>query len=200
MFLAPPDRAPFVSIHEVGTLIRESRRIVARTTVRQQDVSADYRPGARAADCTDSVGVGWYPIDIHGAPGDVVATGPTRPFQIPLGALIPRDGPANLLAACKNIGTTHMTSGCYRLHPIEWNIGEAAGALGAVGGVGARPPAARARRWQRRAGAPAEVARRALFARGPAAVGVAAAAAQRRRGQSAGSGFRLCRGLLQGRP
>ena len=111
--------------------IRESRRIVARTTVRQQDVSADYRPGARAADCTDSVGVGWYPIDIHGAPGDVAATGPTRPFQIPLGALIPRDGPANLLAACKNIGTTHMTSGCYRLHPIEWNIGEAAGALAA---------------------------------------------------------------------
>ena len=110
---------------------RESRRIVARTTVRQQDVSADYRPGARAADCTDSVGLGWSPIDIHGAPGDVVATGPTRPFQIPLGALIPRDGPANLLAACKNIGTTHMTSGCYRLHPIEWNIGEAAGALAA---------------------------------------------------------------------
>jgi hypothetical protein len=111
--------------------IRESRRMMARTTVRQQDVSARYQQGARAADCTDSVGVGWYPIDIHGALGDVAATGPTRPFQIPLGALIPRDGPGNLLAACKNLGTTHMTSGCYRLHPVEWNIGEAAGALAA---------------------------------------------------------------------
>jgi hypothetical protein len=51
-------------------------------------------------------------------------------FQIPLGALIPQ-ATENLLAACKNIGTTHITNGCYRLHPVEWNIGEAAGALAA---------------------------------------------------------------------
>ena len=37
----------------------------------------------------------------------------------------------NLIAAAKNIGTTHITNGCYRLHPVEWNIGEAAGALAA---------------------------------------------------------------------
>ena len=35
----------------------------------------------------------------------------------------------NLLPACKNIGTTHITNGCYRLHPIEWNIGEVVGNL-----------------------------------------------------------------------
>jgi hypothetical protein len=33
------------------------------------------------------------------------------------------------LPACKNIGTTHITNGCYRLHPVEWNIGEAVGSL-----------------------------------------------------------------------
>ncbi|GMA23677.1 hypothetical protein GCM10025864_14360 [Luteimicrobium album] len=33
----------------------------------------------------------------------------------------------NFLAAGKNIGTTHITNGCYRLHPVEWNIGESAG-------------------------------------------------------------------------
>jgi hypothetical protein len=38
----------------------------------------------------------------------------------------------NLLAAAKNIGTTHITNGCYRLHPVEWNIGEAAGMLAAL--------------------------------------------------------------------
>ena len=38
-------------------------------------------------------------------------------------------GVENLLPACKNIGVTHITNGCYRLHPVEWNIGEAAGAL-----------------------------------------------------------------------
>ena len=35
----------------------------------------------------------------------------------------------NLLPAAKNLGVTHITNGCYRLHPVEWNIGEAAGAL-----------------------------------------------------------------------
>jgi hypothetical protein len=35
----------------------------------------------------------------------------------------------NLLPAAKNIGVTHITNGCFRLHPIEWSVGEAAGAL-----------------------------------------------------------------------
>jgi FAD dependent oxidoreductase len=30
-------------------------------------------------------------------------------------------------------GVTHVTNGCYRLHPVEWNVGEAAGALAAFG-------------------------------------------------------------------
>ena len=76
-------------------------------------------------------GVGWYPIDIHRAgPEDVGVSCRTRPFQIPLGALIPVRL-RNLLAAAKNIGTTHITNGCFRLHPVEWNIGEAAGSLAA---------------------------------------------------------------------
>jgi hypothetical protein len=111
--------------------IRESRRIVAHKTVVEEDVLAAHQPGARAAFCGDSVGLGWYPVDIHGVPGDVAATGPTRPFQIPLGALIPRDAD-NLLPACKDLGVTHITNGCYRLHPVEWNIGEAAGALASL--------------------------------------------------------------------
>ena len=35
----------------------------------------------------------------------------------------------NLLPANKNIGTTHITNGCYRLHPVEWSIGESVGML-----------------------------------------------------------------------
>ncbi|HRP18840.1 MAG TPA: FAD-dependent oxidoreductase, partial [Ginsengibacter sp.] len=49
-------------------------------------------------------------------------------FQIPLGALLPQRM-QNLIPANKNIGTTHITNGCYRLHPVEWSIGEAAGLL-----------------------------------------------------------------------
>lgn len=37
----------------------------------------------------------------------------------------------NLLPGAKNLGTTHITNGCHRLHPVEWNVGEAAGALAA---------------------------------------------------------------------
>ncbi len=111
--------------------IREARRIRAVRTVREQEVSVEHQPGARAAFFDDAVGVGWYPIDIHNAgPDDVGVSTRTRPFQIPLGALIPARV-RNLLAGAKNIGTTHVTNGCYRLHPVEWNVGEAAGALAA---------------------------------------------------------------------
>ena len=79
----------------------------------------------------DSVGIGCYRIDLHPAAGgsNYVDVG-SLPFQIPLGALLPKRV-ENLLPACKNLGTTHVTNGCYRLHPVEWNIGEAAGALAA---------------------------------------------------------------------
>jgi hypothetical protein len=79
----------------------------------------------------DSVGIGMYRIDLHPSTGgDNYIDVASSPFEIPLGALIPRRV-ENLLPAGKNIGTTHITNGCYRLHPVEWNIGEAAGALAA---------------------------------------------------------------------
>ncbi len=49
-------------------------------------------------------------------------------FQIPLSLLLPVRM-ENLLPACKNIGATHITNGCYHLHPVEWNSGESAGLL-----------------------------------------------------------------------
>ena len=61
------------------------------------------------------------------------------PFQIPLGALIPRRV-ENVLAGGKTMGTTHISNGCYRLHPVEWNTGEAAGALVAYCQAAKQPP------------------------------------------------------------
>lgn len=111
--------------------IRECRRIRARKTIVEQDVAVAHQTRTRAAHFADSVGVGWYPIDIHQAgEGDVGTSTRTKPFQIPMGALIPARV-ENLLAANKNLGTTHITNGCYRLHPVEWNTGEAAGVLAA---------------------------------------------------------------------
>ena len=77
----------------------------------------------------DSVGVGSYRIDLHpSSGGDNYIDVSSLPFQIPLGALIPQRVD-NLLAASKNLGVTHITNGCYRLHPVEWNIGESAGCI-----------------------------------------------------------------------
>ena len=79
----------------------------------------------------DSVGIGAYRIDLHpSTAGRSYVDVSSWPFQIPLGARIPVRV-KNLLPACKNLGTTHITNGCYRLHPVEWNIGEASGALAA---------------------------------------------------------------------
>ncbi|RKN72407.1 FAD-dependent oxidoreductase [Paenibacillus ginsengarvi] len=111
--------------------IRESRRIKAEFTILEQHVNPQDRPDGRAAAFEDSVGIGHYGLDLHPSTGNrhyihLAAL----PFQIPLGSLIPIRVD-NLLPACKNIGTTHITNGCYRLHPVEWNIGEASGALAA---------------------------------------------------------------------
>ena len=112
--------------------IRESRRIKAAFTVREQDVAAALRPESVLAErFDDSVGIGYYRIDLHPSTGgdNYIDVG-SCPFQIPLGSLIPIRV-ENLLPACKNLGTTHITNGCFRLHPVEWSIGEAAGALSA---------------------------------------------------------------------
>ncbi len=110
--------------------IRESRRLVARTRVTERHLSASVQKGARAAAFADAVGIGWYQLDLHRCVANAATTlfEPTRPFQIPLGSLLPAY-PDNVAAACKNIGTTHLANGAYRLHPVEWAIGEAAGTL-----------------------------------------------------------------------
>ncbi|OIO92670.1 MAG: FAD-dependent oxidoreductase [Armatimonadetes bacterium CG2_30_66_41] len=119
--------------------VRESRRIRAEVTVTELHVGTDARmeqtglgrEEVRATCFADTVGVGSYRLDLHPSTGgDNYIDFSSLPFQIPLGALIPVRA-ENLLPACKNLGVTHLTNGCYRLHPVEWNLGEAAGALAA---------------------------------------------------------------------
>lgn len=117
--------------------VRESRRIRGRFTVTEHHVGLEARMAAtrcgedsvRATEFPDTVGIGAYRIDLHPSTGgdNYIDVG-ALPFQIPLGALIPRRV-ENMLAGGKNISVTHITNGCYRLHPVEWNVGEAAGLL-----------------------------------------------------------------------
>ncbi len=112
--------------------LRESRRIQSEFLVTEDHVGEEARAGTnRAERFYDSVGVGSYRIDLHPSTGgDNYIDVASLPFEIPLGALIPVRV-ENLIPAAKNIGVTHITGGCYRLHPVEWNIGEAAGVLAA---------------------------------------------------------------------
>ncbi|WP_245395528.1 FAD-dependent oxidoreductase [Anthocerotibacter panamensis] len=128
--------------------IREGRRIIGRPSRSYPEGFAIYETDITGQEPTllfpgrtrlypDTVGLGGYPIDFHPciindqfapAPDDVTGSPPNPQalYQIPLRALIPQKID-NLLAGAKNIATTHITNASYRVHPVEWAIGAAAG-------------------------------------------------------------------------
>jgi hypothetical protein len=122
---------------------REGRRIRAEFTILEQHIGVQARAGAEGAEpFFDSVGIGAYRIDLHPSTrGRNTVDIDSFPFQIPLGALLPVRV-KNLIPACKNIGTTRITNGAYRVHPVEWSIGEAAGTLAAFSLQRSEPPRA----------------------------------------------------------
>ena len=123
--------------------IREARRIKALKTVRQQDLLGPRTSRARLFH--DTVGIGHYFLDIHRCDlhtdkkvdvnfkhiqledGSFGGENSSGRFQIPFGTLVPErtDG---LMAAAKNTGLTRIAAATYRLHPVEFQIGQAAGA------------------------------------------------------------------------
>lgn len=122
--------------------IREARRLDAQFVVHEGHVGTEQRrqegrpdqdasPYGMGEPFADSVGIGHYRLDLHPSTGGRnTVFAQATPFRIPLGALLPKRL-VNLIAAGKCLGVTHVTNGAYRLHPIEWNVGEAAGALAA---------------------------------------------------------------------
>lgn len=110
--------------------IREARRIRAEFTITEQYVLQTADAAAEPTRAGETVGIGcWHSIDLHPTTGGRnYIDFATPPLRIPLGALIPIRV-ENLLPACKNIGTTHITNGGYRVHAVEWTIGEIVGLL-----------------------------------------------------------------------
>ncbi|WP_201836554.1 FAD-dependent oxidoreductase [Microvirga zambiensis] len=111
---------------------REGRRIKSQFTLLEQHIGFDARPGATSAEhFRDSIGLGCYRINIHATKTRDVIDIPAFPYQLPLGMLLPIRMQNILPACCKSVGTTRVTNGSVRHHPIEWFIGEAVGALAA---------------------------------------------------------------------
>ncbi len=115
--------------------VREARRGIAVTTIRHEDVAESFFPGQARARCfDDSVGIGQYHyLDLHGnlVAGHVSPKGKdvlALPFSLPAKSLVPMTTDGLVLSA-KSLGTTHITNAAYRMHPMEWAIGEASGFL-----------------------------------------------------------------------
>jgi len=113
-------------------VMSEPCRIKALTTIVEQDISADCQKGLRSRFFKNSVGIGYYPIilNIEREENSVPMIIKTKPFQIPLGALIPK-GFTNLLAGGVTLGVSYIAAGAYRAPSIEWAVGEAAGVVAA---------------------------------------------------------------------
>lgn len=134
--------------------IRESRRLDALTIVTERHVglaqrkaeglipqtAKEFEEAPHAHLFEDSVGIGHYRLDLH--PSAAFRNSiyvEAAPFRIPLGALIPKRV-KNVLAAGKCLGVTHITNGCFRLHPTEWNVGQSAAHVAAFAIESAVPP------------------------------------------------------------
>lgn len=103
-----------------------TRHIRPLTMVTEQDIAAESNTGPRAPFRSDSVGIGYAPMNEP----DGVDMKPieTLPFQIPLGALI-SEGLTNVIAGGRTIGATMTAATAYQAPSVEWAVGEAAGKI-----------------------------------------------------------------------
>lgn len=130
---------------------RESRRLVGRVTVREQDILplgavASLPIGITAEGCEtvetwcEAIAIGNYANDHHYPGGDIELKPKSMrwggrlvgtPFTIPYGSLVSAtvDG---FLACEKNISVSHIANGATRLQPLVLGIGQAAGMAAAL--------------------------------------------------------------------
>ncbi|RRJ97084.1 FAD-dependent oxidoreductase [Opitutaceae bacterium TAV4] len=103
--------------------VRESRRIVGRSTMRESDIVACREPADTVVRCA-------YPIDVHSPDNaDMQFDMASKEFLygIPYGCLLPASPLENIAAAGRCISATHEAAGSFRVMPTCMALGEAAG-------------------------------------------------------------------------
>lgn len=105
--------------------VRETRRIVGRYTLTEDDILSHRR-------FPDSIALGAGPLDIHEAGGTGIKLHvPDQPFEIPMRCLVPSylEG---LLVTGRAISATRAANGGARHMATAMALGEAAGVLAAL--------------------------------------------------------------------
>ena len=105
---------------------RHARRIKSLRTISEKNLTEKGMDGFRAPFDRTSVGIGYHPMLRE--EGDTTSVVPTRPFQIPLGALI-SETYTNVIAGGRTIGATRLAQTAFRGPAVEWTVGEAAGEI-----------------------------------------------------------------------
>lgn len=122
------DNLPMIPYH------RESRRLKGLATLTVNHVADPY--GQEEALYRTGIAVGDYTIDHHHlknpeAPKIDFIKIKVPSYNVPLGALIPKDTDG-LIVAEKSISVTNIVNGATRLQPVVLGLGQAAGALASV--------------------------------------------------------------------
>ncbi len=103
------------------------RRLKARTVISECDIAAECLDGPRGTFYRDSFGIGFYPIIIPDPNSpDEQKVIETKPFQIPVSALIPVKY-TNYISGGPTISSTYIANTAYRAPSVVWAIGEGAG-------------------------------------------------------------------------
>ncbi len=112
---------------------RESRRVQGKVRMMVQHISTPFDTQQELY--KTGIAVGDYPIDHHHKKNKEAPQHldfyPVPSFNIPLGALIPKEG-GNLIIAEKSISVSNIVNGTTRLQPCVMQVGQAAGLLAAL--------------------------------------------------------------------
>jgi len=112
---------------------RESRRMHGMVRMLVQHISKPFDTPQLLF--TTGIAVGDYPVDHHhkknSAAPQHLEFFPVPSFNIPLGALIPKDA-SNFIVAEKSISVSNIVNGTTRLQPCVMQIGQASGLLAAL--------------------------------------------------------------------
>jgi len=112
---------------------RESRRMHGMVRMLVQHISKPFDTPQPLF--TTGIAVGDYPVDHHHKKNSVAPQHleffPVPSFNIPLGALIPKDA-SNFIVAEKSISVSNIVNGTTRLQPCVMQIGQASGLLAAL--------------------------------------------------------------------